>query len=47
MYSPLTTMPQRMTPRRMKSFSTKTPVSMPAQAFDRSKLVAACAPISR
>ena len=46
MNSPLTTMPRRMAPRRMKSFSTNTPVSIPAHAFDRSKLVAACAPIA-
>ena len=44
--SPLTTMPRRITPRRMKSFSRNTPVSMPAHALDRSKLVAAGAPIA-
>ena len=46
MYSPLTTMPRRITPRRMRSFRMKTPVIIPAQALDRSKFMAACAPMA-
>jgi hypothetical protein len=39
-------MPQRITPRRMKSFRIATPVSIPAQAFDTSKFWACGAPIA-
>jgi len=40
MYSPLTTIPHLMSPRRMKSFKMKTPDIIPAHALERSKLTA-------
>ena len=46
MCSPLTTMPRRIAPRRMKSFMMNTPVNMPAHAFEMSKHCAARAPIA-
>ena len=44
MYSPLTTMPRRIRPWRIRSLRMKTPVIIPAQALERSKAVARSAP---
>jgi hypothetical protein len=44
MYSPLTTIPRRIRPWRMKSSRRKTPVIMPAHALELSKLTARSAP---
>jgi hypothetical protein len=46
MYSPLTTRPRRTVPCRIQLLSTVTPVSIPAQALDRSKVIARPAPIA-
>ena len=47
MYSPLTTSPRSTMPCRIQLFSTVTPVSIPAQAFEMSNVIAFVAPISR
>ena len=44
MYSPLTTIPRRTRPCRIMSLRMKTPVIIPAQAFEMSKLSAFGAP---
>src|SRR5512132_182595 len=46
MYSPLTTMPQRISPLRIRLATTNTPVSIPAQALERSNGTALVAPIA-
>jgi hypothetical protein len=47
MYSPLTTSARLITPRRTQLLATSTPVSVPAQAFDRSNVIALVAPMAR
>ena len=46
MYSPLTTMPRRIAPILIQLSRMKTPVNMPAQALETSKVIAFVAPIS-
>src|SRR6266542_3952989 len=46
MYSPLTTMPRSTVPWRIQLLSTMTPDSIPAQALDRSNVIALVAPIA-
>ena len=46
MYSPETTIPQLISPRVMRSCRMNTPVSIPAQALERSKFTAFVAPIA-
>ena len=46
MYSPLTTNPRFTVPCRIQLLSTVTPVSIPAQALDKSKVMACAAPIA-
>src|SRR6266545_6622024 len=46
MYSPLTTKPRSTVPWRIQLLSTMTPDSIPAQALDRSNVIALVAPIA-
>jgi hypothetical protein len=46
MYSPLTTKARSIVPWRIQLLTTVTPESMPAQALERSKVIALSAPIA-
>ena len=46
MYSPLTTNTRSMLPCRIQLFATVTPVSIPAQAFEMSNVIAWSAPMA-
>ena len=46
MYSPLTTNPRSTLPCRIQLLSTVTPVSIPAHALERSKVIARSAPMA-
>ena len=47
MYSPLTTSARSIVPCRIQLLATVTPVNIPAQAFERSNVIAFSAPIVR
>jgi hypothetical protein len=47
MYSPLTTSARLTVPCRIQLLATVTPVSIPAHAFDTSKVIAFVAPMAR